>query len=270
MSAFVEKALKKCYDRPCANAPAKRADAKQNSHDCEKTATATEKGCKMKQSKFTLNAFLLIILIFSVMAFFFTVFLSGMAGVAFSPHVNDSYDIEDTDLFILYSDKKPSGIYEGDPVNGQLKVKGTFGHDWGIALEDDYLYLNEYRTSTFGMTYCNLIRINVHTFEKEDLMRDTILRGQCTSGELVCVSDILMPSMQPKTNAFCRLYAITAPGIDPKSDEGTILIIDPADTKILYQTSDEEALTEAFEERYLNHSLDELQKGDTQKEDVSE
>ena len=216
----------------------------------------------MRQSKFTFQAFLLIVLIFSVLAFFFTHFLSGMAGVAWHAAINDSYVIEGTELSIRYSDKKPSGIYEGDPVNGVLKVEGTFGHDWGIALEGDYLYLNEYLTSTFGMTYCQLVRINIHTFEKEVLMRDTILRGQCTSGELVCVSDTLLPSVQPKTNEFCRLYAMTASGIDPDQDGGTILFLDAAEAKVLYQTEDEEALTDAFEERYLNHSLEEIRKED--------
>ena len=218
----------------------------------------------MRQSKFTFQAFLIIVLIFSVLAFFFTHFLSGMAGVAWHYAVNDSYEIEGTDLSIRYSDKKPSGIYEGDAVNGVLKVEGTFGHDWGIALEGDYLYLNEYRTSTFGMTYCQLVRINIHTFEKEVLMRDTILRGQCTSGELVCVSNTLLPSMMPETNEFCRLYAMTAPAIDPEQKGGTILFLNAADASILYQTEDDEALTDAFEERYLEHSLEEIRKGDSE------
>ena len=222
----------------------------------------------MRQSKFTFNAFLLIVLIFSVMAFFFTHFLSGMAGIAWDPSVNDSYAIEGTDLSICYSDKKGNGIYEGTPMNGVMKVEGSFGHDWGIALEDDYLYLNEYRASTLGMTFCQLVRINIHTFEKEVLRRDTILRGQCTSGELVCVSDILMPASQPKTNALCGLYAMTAPGIDLERAGGTVLILDPADGRALFQTTDEEALTDAFEERYLQHSLEEIQLESGQMEDA--
>ena len=216
----------------------------------------------MRQSKFTFNAFLLIVLIFSVMAFFFTHFLSGMADVAWQAAVNDTYEIEGSNLSIRYSDKKPSGLYEGDQVNGELKVEGTFGHDWGVVLEGDHLYLNEYRSSTFGMTYCQLVRINIHTFEKEVLMRDTILRGQCSSGELVCVSNTLLPSMQPKTNELCRLYAMTASGIDPDRDGGTILFLDAVNTTVLYQTEDEEALTDVFEERYLNHSLEEIRKED--------
>ena len=216
----------------------------------------------MKQSKFTFNAFLLIVLIFSILAFFFTHFISGMADVAWHYGVNDSYEIEGSDFSIRYSDKKPNGIYEGDPVNGVLRVEGVFGHDWGIALEGDYLYLNEYRTSTFGMTYCQLVRINIHTFEKEVLLRDTILRGQCTSGELVCVSNTLMPSVQPKTNAFCRLYAMTAAGIDPERDGGTVLFLDAADASVLYQTEDDQALTDVFEERYLLRSLEEVRKED--------
>ena len=212
----------------------------------------------MKQSKFTFHAFLLIVLIFSAMAFFFTHFLSGMAGIAWNAKVNDSYQIEGTDLFIRYSDKKGNGIVEGDLVNGVLVAEGTFGHDWGIALEGDYLYLNEYRSSTLSLTFCQLVRINIHTFEKEVLMRDTILRGQCESGELVCVSNVLMPASQPKTNAICHLYAMTAGDMDLSSDGGTVLFIDPADAKILYQTEDKDALSDSFEERFLQHTLEEI------------
>ena len=212
----------------------------------------------MKQSKFTFHAFLFIVLIFSVMAFFFTHFLSGMAGIAWNSWTNDSYEIEGTNLVIRYSDKKGNGIIEGDAINGVMKVEGTFGHDWGIALEGDYLYLNEYRSSTLGLTFCQLVRINIQTFEKEVLMRDTILRGQCASGELVCVSNVLMPASLPKTNALCRFYAMTAGDIDLSSDGGTVLFIDPSDAKILYQTEDEDALSDTFEERFLQHTLEEI------------
>lgn len=215
----------------------------------------------MRQSKFTFQAFLIIVLIFSVMAFFFTLFLSEMADKAWNPHVNDSYEIAGTDLTIRYSDKKGNGIFEGDPVNGVLKVEGSFGHDWGIALEGDYLYLNEYRTSTLGMMFCQLVRINLNTYEKEILMHNTILRGQCTSGELVCVSDILMPSMQPKTNELACLYAMTSSNIHPRSDRGRVLFIDPSDTKILYETEDDTVLSDDFNARYLEHSLEEIQNG---------
>ena len=214
----------------------------------------------MRQSKFTFQAFLLIFLIFSVMAFFFTLFLSGMADKAWNPHVNDSYEIEGTDLTIRYSDKKGNGIFEGDPITGVLKVEGSFGHDWGIALEGDYLYLNEYRNSTLGMVFCQLVRINLQTYEKEILMRNTILRGQCTSGELVCVSDILMPALQPQTNELCRLYAMTDSKINLQSDGGTILFIDPVDAEILYETEGEGVLSDEFTALYLDHSLEEIRK----------
>ncbi len=224
----------------------------------------------MRQSKFTFQAFLIIVLIFSVMAFFFTLFLSGMADKAWNPHVNDSYEIAGTDLTIRYSDRKGNGIFEGDPVNGVLKVEGSFGHDWGIALEGNYLYLNEYRTSTLGMMFCQLVRINLNTYEKEVLMQNTILRGQCTSGELVCVSDILMPSMQPETNELARLYAMTSANIDPKSDKGTVLFIDPSDTNILYETEDDDVLSDSFDALYLDHSLEEIRNGKYREETQTE
>lgn len=215
----------------------------------------------MRQSRFTFQAFLIIVLIFSVMAFFFTIFLSGMAGKAWNPHVNDSYEIAGSDLTIRYSDKKGNGIYKGDSVNGVLKVEGSFGHDWGIALEGDHLYLNEYRTSTLGTMFCQLVRIDLTTFEKEVLRRDTVLRGQCASGELVCISNILMPSAQPQTNEFCRLYAMTASDLDPQSDGGTVLFMDPANADVLYEIEGNNILSDEFASLYLDHSLDEIRSG---------
>ena len=215
----------------------------------------------MRQSRFTFQAFLIIIIIFSVMAFFFTIFLSGMADRAWNPHVNDSYEIEGSDLTIRYSDKKGNGIYEGDPVTGVLKVEGSFGHDWGIALVGDHLYLNEYRTSTLGMIFCQLVRIDLNTYEKEVLMRDTILRGKCASGELVCIRNVLMPSVQPKTNELAALYAMTESGIDLKSDGGTVVFIDPEDAKVLYETEDDDVFSDDLTSRYLEHSLEDIRNG---------
>jgi len=220
----------------------------------------------MRQSKFSFEAFLIILLIFSVMAFFFTHFLSGMADKAWSPHVNDSYKITGSNLTIRYNDKKGNGIYEGDSTNGVMKVEGSFGHDWGIALEGNYLYLNEYLTSTLGMMFCQLVRIDLGTYEKEVLMRDTVLRGQCTSGELVCVSDILMPSVYPQTNEFCRLYAMTASGPDLLSDAGTVLFIDPTDANVIYETEGTDVLSDDFAALYLDNSLEEIQNGNIQEE----
>ena len=213
----------------------------------------------MRQSKFTFQAFLIIVLIFSVMAFFFTLFLSGMADKAWNPHVNDSYEIAGTDLTIRYSDKKGNGIFEGDPVNGVLKVEGSFGHDWGIALEGDYLYLNEYRTSTLGMMFCQLVRINLNTYEKEVLMHNTILRGQCTSGELVCVSGAMLPADFPETNPLCRFYRLTEKNNAPEGG-ADVMFLDPQTLEAAYSVTVSDPFSPIFEKQYLQKTLTEVAK----------
>ena len=75
-----------------------------------------------------------------------------------------------------------------------------------------------------------------------------------------------MPSLQPKTNEMARLYAMTSANVDPKSDKGTVLFIDPSDTKILYETEDDDVLSDNFDAFYLDHTLEEIRNGKNQEE----
>ena len=152
----------------------------------------------MRQAKFTMNALLLVVLIFSALEFFFTLYLADKADRS---AVNDYYRIEGTDLGIRYSNKKDCGIYEGPKNTGTLRLSGTFGHDWGIVKEGDSLFLNEYLTSDLGLTICNLVKVDISTFGKEVLLKDTVLRGRCTSGELVCMNSCFLPSVFPENRS---------------------------------------------------------------------
>ena len=209
----------------------------------------------MRETKFTMNALVLVVIIFSAITFFFAVKLVDLADLT---AVNQFYPVENSNVAVRYSSVYPNGIYEGDRNTGVLKVKGFFGYDWGAAAEGDKLYINEYSQTSFGLMLCHLVQVDLNTYEKTVLRRDTMLRGRCASGELVCVEGFMMASDFPKTNALCRLYALSSKDIRPEGDSAVVLFLDPATGEVLYSVRDDEALTDVFEERYLAHTLEEV------------
>ncbi len=209
----------------------------------------------MTDSKFSMNVLLLIVIIVSAFIFFFTVTL---VDIAYNPAYNEFYPIEGTEYCVRYSSLDPSGIYKGSRAAGVLKLKGTYGYDWGAAVVGDQLYLNEYVTTEMGYMLCNLVRVDLNTFEKEVLYRDTILRGRCASGELVCISGFIMPSNYPETNPTCRLYAMSAGDMDPTGRGGTVMFIDGADGETVYSVWDGDAASDSFDGRYLGRTLEEV------------
>ena len=88
--------------------------------------------------------------------------------------------------------------------------------------------------------------------------RDTILRGRCASGELVCLGGYLMPSSFPATNPLCKFYAMSDPDIRPADTSALVLFLDPSTGEVVYSVRDDEALTESFEGRYLARTLQEV------------
>lgn len=201
-----------------------------------------------------MNAFLLIVIIFSAIFFAFTIFLSGIADRS---AINDFYKIPGTGFGIFYSNRKPNGIYEGNDVSGKLRLEGTFGHDWGIVLVGDRLYINEYSYTDMRSMLTRLVRIDLTTFEKDILSENALLRGRCSSGELVCLGNFLMPSNAPGTNPMCTLYSMSVPGMDPDHNGSVVMFIDPASGELLHRTDDPDALDD-FEEKYLDRTLDEI------------
>ena len=204
----------------------------------------------MGRAKFSMNAFLLVVLIIAGIYFFFTVKLVDMAD---HRAVNDIYPVEGTDFSIRYSSRKPNGVYQGDRVNGVLRLAGDFGYDWGCAAADGALYLNEYRSTDLGLMLCDLVRVDTATFEKALLARDTVLRGQCASGELVCLAGTMLPSDLPETNRLCRLYAMTGGG-----GECRVLFLDPASGQVVYSVREPEPLRADLEGKYLSRTLGEV------------
>ena len=209
----------------------------------------------MQDTKFTMNAFLLVVIILSAVFFFFTVKV-----VALSDHsaINDFYPVEGTGLAVRYSSLVPNGIYEGDKANGILRLEGDFGYDWGIALQGNSLFVNEYSTTSLGIMLCNVVKVDTSSFEKQLLWRNAILRGRCASGELVCVRGCMMPVNFPQTNSLCRLYALSDPQLDPAGGSAEVLFLDPETGAVLYRVSDADALTGDFEALYLARTLREV------------
>ena len=134
-----------------------------------------------------------------------------------------------------------------------LRLAGDFGYDWGCAAADGALYLNEYRSTDLGLMLCDLVRVDTATFEKTLLAADTVLRGQCASGELVCLAGTMLPSDLPETNRLCRLYAMTGGG-----GECRVLFLDPASGQVVYSVREPEPLSADLEGKYLSRTLGEV------------
>ena len=211
----------------------------------------------MNNTKFTMNALLVIVTIFSAIGLLFTVGIYKMGQHAYL--VSDYEAIEGTDLAIRYSTKEPSGIYRGTKYADELVLEGEFGYDKGTTYSEGKLYLNEYRYTDTGFTLCDVVCVDTESFEKTVLMENAMLRGHCESGELVCRGDCFPRSDMPDTNSLCRLYAMTSPKLDPVSGSAAVVFIDPASGEIVY-TARDDAQEGDFDEHWLPHTLEEVRK----------
>ena len=211
----------------------------------------------MNNAKFSMNALLVIVLIFSGIGLFVTVKLYDMA--AHIVVINQMEQIEDSDLWIRYSTLEPSGIYEGPENTAALRVEGDFGSGWGAALTDNYIYINEYSYTDVGMTLCDLVRIDRTTFERTVIRKNTILRGRCRSGELVCASGTLLPVNSPETNSLFDFYSMTSPDVS-RDGKGTVLFIDPDSSEIVYSIGGQDTGAPSFTKLYIDHTLEEVKR----------
>ena len=209
----------------------------------------------MRESKFTLNAFLLVVIIFSALAFFVTVKLTAMAD---RTPINSFSPIEGTELAVRYSSLEPNGIYRGSENVNTLVLEGNFGTDWGAAAVGDRLYLNAYRSTDLGILLSDVVCVDLRTFQKEVLLQNAILRGRCASGELVCLRGAMLPANHPQNNALCRLYSLTDTTLSPEGD-AMVVYLDPDTGRILYEVRDDTAQGGDFETRYLGRTLQEVQ-----------
>lgn len=213
----------------------------------------------MSRSKFTMNALLVAVFLFSLIAVYLTVEAYDLGEHAFL--ITDYQPIEGTDLSLRYSTKDISGIYQGSQQDDALKLEGNFGYDAGTTYSDGKLYLNEYDYSNADLVFCDAVCVDTESFEKKVIMKNAMLRGRCKSGELVCVGGSLLSTNKPDTNSLCRLYEMTSPQLDPVADSVTVLFIDPASGETVYKAEGEENLTgKEFDARWINRTLEEVRK----------
>lgn len=210
----------------------------------------------MRSPKFTLNALILVILLASAFLFFIMLMVFGMASRLLP--VNQIIPIENTDLLIRYSNLEPDGLYQGTENVNTLRVEGTFGYDWGAVLEGERLYVNEYDATDLGLTLCDLTMIDLATDQKQVLFPNTILRGRCASGELVCVRDVMIPANHPAESSLCAFYSLTDPSLRPENSLAQVLFLDPATGEIVYETQTNASLDKSFSSRFLERTLEEV------------
>lgn len=209
----------------------------------------------MGNSKFTMNSLNIIVIIFSAILFFFTIAMVNMS----SPFAqNEFFPIEGTELAVKHSNLEPDGLYKGPESTATLVLEGTFGNDWGTAVENGKIYLNEYAMTTVGLIVPEAVRVDAETYEKEVLLKNAMIRGKCASGELVVVEGFIMPTNFPKTNSLFKLYCMSDPLMRPDSDSRNILFIDPATGETVLTLEDQLYLEKSFEMKFIDKTLDEI------------
>ena len=209
----------------------------------------------MNKTKFTMNSFVLVVMIASALFLFFTIFMDSLANRTV---LNQSYPIEGTPYYVRYTTHIPSGIYDSYDDDNALMIKGSYGYDWAGLLIDDFYFCNEYHKTVFGFMTSNVVRISLKDFSKQIVLEDATIKGRCSSGELVCFGDVLMPNWFPGSNALCKLYG-AAIGCDRyDSETATVSFIDPETLQMLYSVKDQHALSDERGDYYLSSSLQEI------------
>ena len=209
----------------------------------------------MNNTKFSINALLIVVLIFSIILFFFTIVLYNMADPSVQ---NEYYPIEGTDLAIRYSNLDPNGIYKGSENNGVLVLEGSFGADWGVSLEDDCLILNEYARTSVGMVISQIVKVDINTYKKEVLCKDAIIRGKCASGELVCLGGYVMPISFPQTNSLMKFYSMSSGVIKTEGNSAEVMFMDPGSADIVFSLRDDKLNEKTLTKKYITPTLDEI------------
>ena len=205
--------------------------------------------------KFTMNALIIVASVFTALTLIVTV---GIVNTKNPFPVNEYYPIEGSEYAVRYSTFDKNGIYKGPKNSCELVLEGSFGANWGNVRSGDHLYTNEYHVTDLGLTLCDLVRIDLDTLEKVTLFRDTLLRGKCASGEMVCIKGYIMPSDFPKTNPLTALYSMTGSGLDSRQRDAEVIYLDPLTGRTLYSVRTPDALAEDFEDIFLSRTLGEV------------
>lgn len=211
----------------------------------------------MRNAKFTLNSFILVVIVITGIFLFFSI---SVVDLADGSAMNEYYPVDGCEANVCYSNLRPCGLYVGDKNTGTLKLEGNYGHDWGAAAVGRTLYINEYTPTSYGLTLCRLVKVDLDTYDKQVLYPDTILRGRCASGELVCLGGFLMPTGYPKTDSLLSLYSFSSKELQPENDSALVMFLDPETGEVVYSERNDEALTIDLDRFYLSRTLEEVMK----------
>lgn len=208
----------------------------------------------MRESRFSMNRLLVIVIFISAITFFITVKLSQTALKTWPTNVFNR--IENSEYAVKYSNLEPNGIYKGNENVNTLIVKGNFGYDWGVALIDNDVYTNEYSSTDLGLVLCNVVKIDLNSGKKTVLIKDAILRGRCASGELVILKGFASQSNHPETNSLCKLYSFTS---DIKFNSNSELIYyDAQKGKAVFSVEAKSVSEKVFDKMYIDRTLQEV------------
>lgn len=208
----------------------------------------------MKNTKFSFNSLIVVLIAISAIGFLFTVKLVNMADRI---PVNEVYNIEGTDLSIRYSNLDKNGIYKGGENTGSLMLEGTFGVEWGAVREGETLYANEFKSTDLGLVLCDVVKIDLNSFKKETLYTNSVLRGRNKSGEIIIIKNCVMPSNSPMTNSLMKLYTLSAKDIKSDGSKSEILFINAESGDTVYSIKDNNAFNK-FEDKYGEKTLEEV------------
>lgn len=212
----------------------------------------------MRQTKFSMNAFLLIVILLSGLYLFISVDVHDMATFVVT---NDNYPIGETGYVVRYQQQNShdaSGIYTGELSHDKCMISGSFGHDWGAYLEGHTYYCNEYKKTKLGFMTCDVVKIDLETFEKELVMKDTMLRGTCASGEMICLQGAVLPGWFPKTNPLFRMFCLSSSRIEARQNAAVVHLVDPKTGADVGSVADDNAMTTEREHFYQESSREEI------------
>ena len=100
-----------------------------------------------------------------------------------------------------------------------------------------------------------MVCVDADTLQETVLLRDAVLRGRCASGELVCLSGVLLSANYPEENALCRLYSLTDTALTQSGAK--VCYLDPDSGQLLFELQDDTAGAD-FEARFLERTLAEV------------
>ncbi len=179
----------------------------------------------MGRPKFSLNVLIFIIMLFSAAFLFVSVYLYDFADRS---AVNEIYPLGDTGLYIRYATHIDSGLYDGDETWAQCLSRGMYGYNQGAWTDGDTLYVNEYHTTKYGFMTCDLMKIDLHTFEKKMIEKDTILLGESAGKKLLLAKGTGMPNWFSGTNCLYPLYMLASENTETLKKGPEVIYFDPA------------------------------------------